>query len=103
MLAAAAAICSLAIVAVGGIALSTSVKREHQEKLAQIAVINATPSVRYSILDEEGRAKHTLCSGGGWCVTDSVPPEEVGALARRGVAISVIDQTAIAAALKDGK
>jgi hypothetical protein len=34
------------------------------------------PAIRYSHVDDKGVTQHTLCSGGGWCVTDRVPPED---------------------------
>lgn len=65
---------ALAIVGVGGLSYAWRVASEHETVVAREAAINALQPTRSTRVDENGVTRYTLCSGGGWCVTDRVPP-----------------------------
>ena len=71
---------------------------EHAEVLQRIAEINALPETRYVTLAENGEQRYTLCSGGGWCVTDGIPPKSNTANLKennQAIGKGVIDSAAI--------
>jgi hypothetical protein len=66
---------AIALLGVGsGLVNNYRVTADHATVLARVAEINNQPATRSARIDEHGATQHTLCSGGGLCVTDRVPP-----------------------------
>lgn len=69
----------LAVGIVGNLVFYRQIAQENADAALRRAQMNAkanAPAIRYSHVDDRGVTQHTLCSGGGWCVTDRVPPED---------------------------
>jgi len=69
-----ATVALLAVGVGGGLIYQHRVSAEHAAVLSRQAESDSRPATRSVRVDENGIERHTLCSGGGWCVTDRVPP-----------------------------
>lgn len=82
---------------VGNLVFYKLSSKEDEDASMKLAQLNTKASARarlFSHVDDEGVTQHTLCSSGGWCVTDRVPPEDFSQAAskkRPGAGIPLID------------
>lgn len=95
----------LVVGVIGNLVFFRQIAQEDANAAMRLAEINAkanAPAKRYSFVDSDGITRHTLCSGGGWCVTDRVPPDDFtkAASVNKSSGIPVIDVAFIAQVLE---